>query len=165
MSNLTAIQYSTVDGSNGISQEIVINHYDLWEIHTRIDNFMSSSHKTIMESLTHSAHEDDRPTYVTNHNRAEYTSYYKYHTFTVYVSHLINSSEKTPLKISLSVKSNSNEETMETRREMNAIRYRSFNHLRNMIIDHGEELTEIYYEELGDYDDEHAFDRYYAHDE
>ena len=159
---MSNIQYTALDGSKGISKEIVLEHYDLWEIHTHIDNFMASSFKKVMDSLIiHSDHTDDAPSYGANDHHAEYTSYYKYHTFTVRVSHLIDSSEKTPLSIQLSIKANSEEETMETRRELNAIRNRTFKRLVDIILDHGDEQTEIHYEALHEYDDEIAYDRYY----
>lgn len=155
------IKYSALDGSSGFSQGIVLDHYDLWEIHTRIDVFMASAFKAVMDSLIiHSDHLDDAPSYRSHENRAEYTSYYKYHTFTVSLSHVMNSSEKTPLTIYFNIKANSDEETMETRREMNAIRNRTFSRLLDIIISHGDDYDDIHYENEEDLNNEWAYDRY-----
>lgn len=155
------IQYTALDGSKGISQEIVIKHYDLSDIYTHFENFLAYSFKKVMDSLiNHSDHTEDAPSYEVNNDHSEFTSYYKYHTFTVRTSHLINSSEKTPLTIQLSIKANSDEETMETRRELNAIRNRTFNRLVNIILDHGKVEAEIHYEKQHEYDYEDAYDKY-----
>jgi hypothetical protein len=149
MSTLNAIQFSAVDGTKGLSQEMVLDHYHLYKALEHVTNLMPLAFKSVMDSLTNVENDEYDPYYqeyvCPNNIQRKYTSYYTHHTFTVLVvSYTATFTNQMPLTVYFSIKANSEEETPETLRELIAIYKRAFKRLTKTLHSHGKEYYQQY---------------------
>ena len=112
--NFTERKNIAIDGSKGMSRGITLAQYNVVELHTFIDNYMTDCRKSVVGTECVS----ESPSYRSDEKYAYYTSYYQYHTFTVMVSHTAVSTTDRSLSMFLSIRANGPEETDETRAEM-----------------------------------------------